>query len=401
VTPEPTPDTAELSWPEAQRRAAKLVDAVSVQARQQLRPLIECLGLVVTQPLSTLVDLPAFDTAAMDGWAVSGPAPWRVIGEVRAGQLPPLLAPGEAVRISTGAEAPSGSGIVRSERGHEAVGVLRAEIEPPPGHDIRARGEEVRNGEQIVPAHTRLTPPALGLLAAAGHDAIAVLPPPRVDVLVLGDELTDRGVPAPGRVRDALSPQLPGWLDAMGARLGDVERVNDTLDATVNALEQADADVVITTGGTARGPADHVRAAVHSTGGRWIVDGVRVRPGHPMKLAQLADGRALVALPGNPLAAVSGLVTLAWPLLSTLSGRSIPTGRTRTLTQSVDASPGAHRLVPARVVDGDVHPSLRRGPAMLSGISEADGLLIIEPAPHRVSVGAAVTVLPLPWSLSA
>jgi molybdopterin molybdotransferase len=201
-------------------------------------------------------------------------------------------------------------------------------------------------------------------------------------------------------VRDALSPQLPGWLDAMGARLGEVCRVTDTLDATVAALEQAGADLVITTGGTARGPADHVRAAVGATGGRWVVDGVRVRPGHPMKLAQLADGRPLVALPGNPLAAVSGLVTLAWPLIARIAGRRLPAGRTLTLAEPVDASPGAHRLVPARVIDGGVHPSLRRGPAMLSGISEADGLVVVEPGPQRAEAGGPVTVLPLPWGRS-
>lgn len=382
----------EVDWPTARQRARDLAPR---ELGRELLPLADCLGRVVAEPLRSLVDLPSFDTAAMDGWAVVGPGPWRVVDDVRAGDAPRVLQPREAVRIATGAAAPPGSAVVRSERGSETSGHVHADVDPEAGLDIRQRGEEVGAGEQVVPAGIRLTPPALGLLAATGHDQVWVRPKPRIAVLVLGDELLDHGVPEAGRVRDALSPQLPGWLSSMGADLVELRRVTDTLDATVDAVAESSADVILTTGGTARGPADHVRGMVESLGGHWVVDGVRVRPGHPMKLAQLGDGRALVALPGNPLAAVSGLLTLAWPLLTALSGAAAPDEPQRPLARPVDPSPGAHRLVPARVVDGVAHPALRRGPAMLSGMSEADAVVLIEP--NAPQPRGPVTVLPLPW----
>ncbi len=387
----------EVDWSLARLRAAEFTDAERVHARRQLRHLRECLGLQAAEAVASLIDLPSFDTAAMDGWAVAGAGPWRVIAEARAGERPPDLRAGEAIRIATGAAAPAGSGVVRSERGHERDGTLRADFAPEVGHDIRMRGEEVREGEVIVRAGTRLTPPALGLLAAAGLDRVWVLPAPRVALLVLGDELVDDGVPGPGRVRDALSPQLPGWLTAMGGDVVEISRVPDSLPDTIAAIRATDAEVVVTTGGTARGPADHVRAAVHALDGTSVVDGVRVRPGHPMKLARLGDGRPLVALPGNPLAAISGLVTLAWPLVAALGGRPGPSVRHRPLAQSIDPSPGSHRLVPARISGGSVHPALRRGPAMLSGIAEADVMVVIEPRDQPAPVGTPVATIPLPW----
>ncbi len=366
-------------------------------------PLPAALGLVLGTDVHSRVDLPPFDTAAMDGWAVSGHGPWTVVGEVRAGDPPQslgrLLSDGEALRISTGAVAPPRTAVLRSELGNEVDGVVHADPatpEPPAGRDIRVRGEEVRVGELILAGGQLLTPPAVGLAAAAGHDDVEAVPRPRVAVVVLGDELVHVGLPAEGQLRDALSPQLPGWIQAMGGDPVSVDHVTDSLEHTGRALHEAAADVVITTGGTARGPADHMRAAVTGLGGSWLVDGVAVRPGHPMKLGRLADGRSLVALPGNPLAAVSGLVTLAWPLIDAMAGRPARHRVTRPVAEPVDASPAAHRLVPGEMHDGMVHLTTRRGPAMLSGMASADVLAVIPPGP-AVEVGTEVEVLPLPW----
>jgi molybdopterin molybdotransferase len=301
------------------------------------------------------------------------------------------------VRISTGAVAPGESAVLRSEDGQESDEVVvPLTSTPPPGKDIRRRGEEVRTGERILRKGQLLTPPALGLAAAAGLDSVDIIPHPRVAVLVLGDELAHHGLPADGQVRDALSPQLPAWIAAMGAELVTLHRVADSLADTQRALDEIQADVVITTGGTARGPADHMRNAVEAASGQWVVDGVAVRPGHPMKLAKLSRERALVALPGNPLAAVSGLVTLAWPLLDALAGRAPQRALARPLAAGVDASPGAHRLVPGEMEDGAVRLTTRRGPAMLSGMATADVLAVIPPG-SRAEAGTSVEVLSLPW----
>jgi molybdopterin molybdotransferase len=364
---------------------------------QSTHALSDAVGQVLAEGLVSLVDLPPFDTAAMDGWAVRGPGPWELVGEVRAGDAARSLRDGECVQISTGAVAPDGSAVLRSERGRVEHGKVRADDHTPPvGHDIRHRGEEVRSGDPILGRGQVLTPPAVGLAAAAGHDTVDVVARPRVSVLVLGDELVHTGVPSGGRLRDALAPQLPGWIEAMGAVPVEVTHVRDDLDSTERALMASPADIVMTTGGTARGPADHIRGAVAALGGRWLVDGVSVRPGHPMKLGVLPGDRSLVALPGNPLAAVSGLVTLAWPLINAQSGRPPSTAVTRPLAGRVDSSPGAHRLVPGQMVDGTIRLTTRPGPAMLSGMAVADALAVIPPG-HAGDAGTGVQVIALPW----
>ncbi|MEO8106222.1 MAG: molybdopterin molybdotransferase MoeA [Actinomycetes bacterium] len=384
----------DTAWPEAQRAATAQGLRHQASVRQ---PLDVALGGVLTASLKSLVDLPPFDTSAMDGWAVRGAGPWLLVGDTRAGELPTPLLDGQCVAISTGAVAPPGSAIVRSETGRVEGGQLRVgDQAPSAGHDVRPRGEEVRAGEQILSVGQVLTPPAIGLAAAAGHDYVDVLRRPCVSVLVLGDELAHSGIPADGKLRDALAPQLPGWIEAMGATVVSVKHVADSQLATEAALRAADADLVITTGGTARGPADHVRNAFGALEGQWLVDGVAVRPGHPMKLGALPDQRSLVALPGNPLAAVSGLVTLAWPLIDAQSGRSGHEQVMRPLATAVDSSPAAYRLVPGRMVDGSVVLTTRRGPAMLSGIAIADVLAVIPPG-HTGAAGSPVQVIALPW----
>lgn len=383
----------EVTWPQARRAASSLARPLS----SHVTSLTDAVGAVLAAPVTSHVDLPPFDTAAMDGWAVVGPGPWRVVGEARAGDDARMLEPGQAVRISTGAVVPTGAGVLRSEDGVEVDRTVRSDSAVRPGQDVRRRGEEVRAGETVLAPGTVLTPPAVGLVAAAGHDTVTVVPAPRVAIAVLGDELSTSGVPSGGAVRDALAPQLPAWVLAMGGVPIAVRHVPDSLDATREALA-VDADILLTTGGTARGPADHVRAAVAALGGAWEVDGVRVRPGHPMKLGRLPDGRLLVALPGNPLAAVSGLLTLAAPALGALQGRPLPVLRRMRLTVAVDAHPTSHRLIPGRWSADGVEPSTRRGPAMLSGVSTADVMLVVPPAAAASPPGSEVEVMALPWT---
>ncbi len=384
----------EIAWPDAVRLAGER--GTQLQAHSTSR-LPDAVGHVLADDLVSLVDLPPFDTAAMDGWAVRGTGPWALVGEGRAGDAPRDLRDGECIQISTGAVAPPGTGVLRSENGYVDHGTVRARERPPhTGHDVRHRGEEVRSGESILLRGQLLTPPAVGLAAAAGHDTVQVVTRPRVAVLVLGDELVHAGVPTGGRLRDALAPQLPAWIEAMGAVPESVIHVSDDQHATERGLAASRADVVLTTGGTAGGPADHIRGAMTAMGGRWLIDGVSVRPGHPMKLGVLPGGRSLVALPGNPLAAVSGLVTLLWPLINAQTGRRSPPAVIRPLAGPVDASPGAHRLVPGQMVDGAIRLTTRPGPAMLSGMAVADVLAVIPPGVPG-EAGSGVQVVALPW----
>ncbi|WP_424569716.1 molybdopterin-binding protein [Streptomyces sp. CH-036] len=372
-------------------------------------PLDRALGHVLAEALGALTDLPSFDTSAMDGWAVAGPGPWAFEAEagLLAGRGPAAALPdGTAVRIATGARVPpETTAVIRSEHAHvdEARGLLHARRSVVTGQDIRPRGQECRSGEQLVPAGTVVTPAVLGLAAAAGYDALPVVPRPRVDILVLGDELLNAGLPHDGLIRDALGPMLGPWLRALGAEVSGPRRLGDDAGALRDALTSSDADLIVTTGGTAAGPVDHVHPVLDAFGAELLVDGVAVRPGHPMLLARLSpDGPYLVGLPGNPLAAVSGLLTLAEPLLAGIAGRPAQDPYRALVHAEVHGHPHDTRLVPVVHRPGraggrdHVAPLRYNGPAMLRGIAAADGLAVVPPG--GVRSGTEVEILDLPWA---
>ncbi|MFI9029662.1 molybdopterin-binding protein [Streptomyces sp. NPDC053560] len=431
-------------WPDARAVAADAVDGPLAPGGVPLGP--EALGRVLAGALTALTDLPSFDTSAMDGWAVSGPGPWRLTvpravapaatAGILAGQGPARPLPdGHAVPIATGARIPPGaSAVLRSEHGEtteqpDGGMLLSAPRGAPPGQDIRPRGQECRNGDPLLPPGTPVTPAVLGLAAAAGYDELWTYRRPVVEILVLGDELLHGGLPQDGRIRDALGPMLAPWLRAMGAETIGPRHLADDEATLYEAIAGSTADVVITTGGTAAGPVDHVHPVLRRLGAELLVDGVQVRPGHPMLLARLgpADGTAprgrparrgarkatagvsretpaprhLVGLPGNPLAAVSGLLTLAEPLLGTLSGRTRSEPRRVCLADGVHGHPHDTRLVPVacRIDEkgGAVALPLHfNGPAMLRGIAAADALAVIPPG--GAAAGEPAVLLDLPWS---
>ncbi|WP_374199882.1 molybdopterin molybdotransferase MoeA [Kitasatospora sp. SUK 42] len=346
-------------------------------------PLAETLGHTLAEPLGALTDLPAFDTSAMDGWAVAGPGPWRVAGRVLAGRTEVApLADGGAVEIATGAQLPAGAtAVLRREHGR-TEGALLYDRGPRPlttGQDVRPRGQECHRGEELLPAGTAVGPAVLGLAAACGHDRLTVRRRPVVQVLVLGDELLAAGVPGPGLVRDALGPLLPPWLRSAGAEVDEVRCVRDDFGLLRDALRHSTADVVVTTGGTAAGPVDFLHRALAEAGARLLVDGVAVRPGHPMLLAELPGGRHLVGLPGNPLAAVAGVVTLVLPLLHARSGRTAAAPALAPAAVALPGHPVDTRLQPVRSAAGGVVPIAFDGPAMLRGLARAEALAVVPP----------------------
>lgn len=433
AVPAPPPArTRATPWADARAVAAQAGAAASARTRRVALP--QALGQVLAEPLDALTDLPSFDTSAMDGWAVAGPGPWWSVeegGQLLAGQVAPgALADGAAVRIATGARIPpDATAVIRSEHARldEAGGRLYARHEVVQGQDIRPRGQECRAGDQLLPAGALVTPAVLGLAAAAGYDVLSVVPRPRVEVFVLGDELLGEGLPHDGMVRDALGPLLDPWLRALGAEVIGTRHLGDDAGALHRAVTESHADVVVTTGGTASGPVDHVRPILRKAGAELLVDGVAVRPGHPMLLARLAGGREgvrddeeaaqeryLVGLPGNPLAAVSGLLTLAEPLLRARAQRPSLAPYLSPVRDAVNGHPHDTRLVPVvhrregrdgggrdgggKEGDGPelAVPLHYNGPAMLRGIAAADGLAVVPPGGARV--GQELEILDLPWT---
>ncbi|MFI6487001.1 molybdopterin molybdotransferase MoeA [Streptomyces sp. NPDC050564] len=386
-------------WPEARLVAERAARSVPRRAPVSV-PLDASLGLVLAAPLTALTDLPSFDTSAMDGWAVAGPGPWEVRENgVLAGHAEPEpLTDGEAVRIATGARIPSDvTAVLRSEHGRiDDKGRLHATRDVVHGQDIRPRGQECRSGDQLLPVGVLVTPAVLGLAAAAGYDTLAAVPRPWVEVLVLGNELLTEGLPQAGLIRDALGPMLPPWLRGLGAEVVAVRRLGDDAKALHKAITGSNADLIVTTGGTAAGPVDHVHPTLRRIGAEFLVDGVKVRPGHPMLLARTKENQHLVGLPGNPLAAVSGLLTLAEPLLRTLAGRTAPEPYTLPLQDAVHGHPHDTRLVPVALRADRAVPLHYNGPAMLRGIAASDALVVVPPGGARA--GQELELLDLPWA---
>lgn len=423
----------EPSWADA--HAAAYAAARPVPAERV--PLVEAVGRVLAEPAVSLMDLPRSTTSAMDGWVVSGETgPWELVGSSLAGHpMRRALAPGTAAVIATGGVVPAGAfGVLRRELGSvrtadggawtEGDGPAWVHADPPAdgppaepvaGSHVRPAGLEAAQADVLVAPGRVLTPPQVGLAAMAGNDGLTVHRPVTAALLVMGDEVRHDGLPGEGEVRDAFAPQLPHLARMLGLVTGPATFVADTLDAAVEAIRACEADVVLTTGGTAAGPADYLHRALTVLGAELVVDTVAMRPGHPVLLARLQDGRSLVGLPGNPLSAMAGVLTIVRPLALGLRGLPpVVLGRAVT-AEAVGAPAHDTRLVPyARVPDVDglggllerdvaagttrgvlARPTAWLGSGMLRGLAGADGVLVVPPG--GVQAGAVVPDLPLPW----
>ena len=373
-------------------------------------PLSSAVGHTLTRDVAALQKLPHYDSSAMDGWAVNGSGPWALTDPG------PSLSPGHARVIATGGLVPAGAqSILRKENGEirqDADGRRFLELsdnakdgEPGPGQHIRPAGEEAVPGEVLIPAGTTLNPGHIALAAVAGHDSLQVQPRPMVGIVLTGSEVVTAGVPAPGQVRDTFGPQLDTVVAMLGATPAGSVRIGDSYAEWLAALGGSAAlpgrmpEVTITTGGTGCSGTDHFRAAVAALGGELLLDGIAMRPGHPAVLAGLPDGRFVVGLPGNPLAAMMALITIGAPLLAALGGTPLTPVSQVTSAADIEPSLGRTRLIPCNFIEGLAFPASHTAPGMMRGLAWANGVMAVPPG--GVQSGEPVPVLPLPWTQPA
>jgi molybdopterin molybdotransferase len=313
---------------------------------------------------------------------------------------PVVLAAGEACSITTGAAVPAGTtAVVRHEDALQLGELLQGPSEA--GRHIRRAGEECAAGEQLLPAGVAVDPPVLGVAASVGLDRLTVVPPPRVAAIVTGDELVHRGPSGPGRVRDAIGPMLPGLITRAGATAGPVTHLPDDRTALIDALLSADAELILVSGSSASGPADHLRPALNALGAELIIDGVACRPGHPQALARFANGRLVVGLPGNPFAALAAFLTLGVAAIRRMRGLPLPALTVTPVPGGLACHHRSTRLVPVRVTAQGAVPVGHGGSAMLRGVAAADALAVVDPGPAEA---IAARLLPLdpgarPWAV--
>jgi len=374
----------EVTW----EQARLLAHQSALPSAQVTLSLHDAAGHVLSNDVLALGDMPPFAASRIDGWAVSGPGPWTRVGDALAGhEFVEKLATGECVHIATGAVMPAGATASLKDEESQvdgdkviaiagAAGLLDATGALPYFHDVRPSGYEAKTGEVLIPKGTKLTPAIIGVAAAGGHDELSVLKKLVVDVFVFGDELLSSGPSRDGKVRDSLGPQLPLWIDCIGAELNQVTLVADTLEDHFNAISKSKADLIITTGGTAAGPVDHLHNAIVDAGGSFVIDAVLVRPGYHQLMAKIGD-QHLIGLPGNPQSAVIGLLSLAVPFIAGANAQPLPALETCQISTDLKGPAREVRLALCSLVSNVATPLEHLDSSMLRGFVKADGYAVL------------------------
>ena len=370
-------------------------------------PLADALGRVLAADVDSPVDVPPFDSSAMDGFAVvvgaEGTLP--VTGESRAGAPSAgALEPGTAVRISTGARIPRGTGsVVPVEHTREAIAGRVAVPASAPGANIRRRGEDVRTGDRVLARGDVLSPAALGVMASVGLPAVRCTARPSVAILATGDELVEPGGPlGPGQIWSSNPPALAGQVVQAGGVVERVSRLPDDAEATRRALESAvaEADVVVVSGGVSVGPHDHVKGALAAIGADERFWGVALRPGKPTWFGTAsAAGRTVLAfgLPGNPVSAMVCFQLFVRPALRALQGADPAAVRTTArLDEEVARHPRREQAVRCRLRDAAdglyAAPTGPQGSHVLTSMLAADALALVGAGEGVAEAGERVEV---------
>jgi molybdopterin molybdotransferase len=373
--------------------------------------LSRALSRVLAEPILAGRDLPPWDNASMDGYALRAgdttgaslerPARLRLVGEVHAGAVAGRpVERGEACRILTGAPMPGGAdAVVPQEDVAREDGTVVVPRPVERGAFVRSRGEDVRRGETVMAPGSVLTPASLGVLAALSRPLVRVHQRPRVAILSTGDELVDLGTsPGPGQIPNSNSYALAGLVREAGGVpivLGIARDAPPDIEQRVRW--GATADVLVSSAGVSVGDRDFVREVLAGLGAELDFWKVSMRPGKPLTFGRLA-GRPVFGLPGNPVSSMVTFELFVRPALRRMGGHVAlhrPRVRARAL-QAID-NPGPRRsyvrvrLVPA---DGRVGaaPTGEQGSAMLRSMLLADGLAVVAPD-ARVAPGQELEVI--------
>lgn len=417
----------------AEALAAVLHGAVALDAESV--PLAESLGRGLAEPVVSDVDLPPWDNAAMDGYAVRAadvrgasrdtPRELRVSGEIAAGADGAMvrLEPGTAIRISTGAPVPVGAdAVVRLEdtdRGEAVVTVVDdrdVSGDAPLPRNVRPRGEDVHAGVVVLEAGATVGAATLGVLASVGRATVSVVRRPRVAFVSSGDELVSveqfAEVRAGRRVVSSNSYALAAAARAAGALPTDHGVAPDDRVALRERLAtalDAGCDVLISSGGISVGAHDHTRDALASLGAELRFWRARIRPGGPIGFGIVRrDGCDVpwLGLPGNPVSALVTFELFGRPLLRTLGGharvmrRSFPVR----VAAPIRAAAGLTHFLRA-TLDADADGTLlarltgAQGSNLLTSIARADALLVVPEHAGDVPAGATLTALLLDAAL--
>jgi molybdopterin molybdotransferase len=361
-------------------------------------------GRVLAEDVRSDIDMPPFDRAAMDGYALraidvaSAPVALAVAGSLAAGAWPDReVGPGEAIRIMTGAPVPVGADAVqqlertRAQSGSHQVEILSSVAK---GANVASRGCEVRTGDTVLERGRVISPAAAAVLAATGKARVPVHRRPRLALLVTGDEIVDVDArPGPGQIRNSNGPAVAAQARRAGAEVSDLGVVPDRRDATLTALGRGlSSDVLVVSGGVSAGDLDLVEPALEELGVTFRFTRVAIKPGAPLVFG--CRGRTLVfGLPGNPVSAqvTFGLFVRA-ALLRMQGARVVSWPRVEVeLLEAVQNRSGRRAHLPARVrfeAGRIVARAVRSmGSGDLVAHSRANGLVVLDAERTKAEAG--------------
>lgn len=359
-------------------------------------------GRVVAHDVVSPLDVPPFDRAAMDGYAVrsadlsgAGARPLTCVGRVFTGEVfAEALAPGECIEIATGAPVPAGANavvMVEDTDRSDALVTFRAAVTP--GQNIGRRAADIRIGDAVVSRGQVLTPSRIGALAATGHTSVEVLARPSVAILSTGNEVVEPGQPlAPGQVYDINRFTLESVVRRHGGIAIALPATGDSIDELKRMLDTASAnDLIVFSGGSSVGERDLVRDVIAARG-QMLFHGIAVKPGKPTAFARIGASLFL-GMPGNPTSCLSNAYILLVPILRQLAG--LPAWEPRTITvplaRRIVSTTDRHQFYTMRLVDGRAEPAFK-GSGDITSMANADGYVEIPAATESVEAGTMVTV---------
>ena len=389
--------------------AGAAIAAACAAGPEESIPVHRGLGAVQAGPAVGAIASPAFNSAAMDGFAVraadtcgatpDAPVDLPVVGERRVGALAEAAAPGSAcaLRVATGAlTPPSFDAVVPLEQAvvveQERTALLRLTEPVAIGRNLRFKGEEYPAGAAFDFAGRRLHAGHIALLSAAGVGELRVRKPPPLALLTTGDEVRSPGEPlAPGEIANANAAWLSAWCTERRLEVAFSSHVADDARELADRFQSAcdaGARVLISSGSASVGERDVLRPALDLLGARVVFHGVGIRPGKPALFALLGNGAPVFGLPGNPLATAACMRFLAWPGIRRMMGMEEEAFSPLRLDEAVKRRDGFTHFVLARRDGGRarlVHP---QRPAQAGALARADCWLRLEGG--RTEAGASV-----------